>query len=247
MDVLPVPRHVAVIMDGNGRWAKMRQKPRVFGHRQGRNSVEKTIRAAADAGVETLSLFAFSTENWSRPSTEIGLIMELIQRSIVDEAETLCRQDIRLRFLGRRDKLSASLQENLQWSEALTKNCQRMQVIFAIDYSGHWGILETVRHLAKQVSAGTLSAEQIDEAVFEAARPMPDLPPVDLLIRSSGELRISNFHLWEIAYAELFFTDTLWPDFDESLFREAICAYQARERRYGGLLPQNTEEKLEEK
>ncbi len=232
---LKLPAHVAIIMDGNGRWAKTRKKPRFAGHRAARNSVEKIIRAAAGKGVSTLSLFAFSTENWARPTTEVSMIMDMIERGILDQAEKLRDENIRLRVLGSRKGLGDNLREKLDRAECLTARCDFMEVVFAINYSGRWSIIETTKHLAKCVHNNKLRAEEITAAVFEAARPMPDLPPVDLLIRSSGELRISNFHLWETAYAELYFTETLWPDFDEAELTRAIAAYRQRERRYGAL------------
>lgn len=230
-----VPAHVAIIMDGNGRWAKARKKPRFAGHRAARDSVKKIIRAAARAGVSTLSLFAFSTENWARPSSEVAMIMDMIEHDILDQAEKLRDENIRLRILGSRKGLAATLCEKLDRAERLTARCDFMQVVFAINYSGRWSILEAAKRLAEEIGNGRLSAEKITGSAFEAARPMPDLPPVDFLIRSSGELRLSNFHLWESAYAELYFTRTLWPDFDETEFTEAIAAYRLRNRRYGGL------------
>lgn len=235
--VHPPPRHVGIIMDGNGRWAKERGKPRSFGHKVGRNSVDKVVRAAAQAGVDTLSLFAFSTENWSRPKAEVQLIMELIQRNLTSEAEKLAKQNIRMTVLGERAGLPEKVQREIASAEASTAHCSGMKVVLALNYSGHWAMLETVKNLARLVQQGELSIDAITTADFEAARPMPDLPPVDLLIRSSGEMRISNYHLWEMAYAELYFTDTLWPDFDEVEFMKALAAYQARERRFGGVNP----------
>lgn len=230
-----VPAHVAIIMDGNGRWAKVRKKPRFAGHRAARNSVKEIIRAAAQTGVSTLSLFAFSTENWARPSSEVNMIMDMIEREILDQAEKLRDENIRLRILGSREGLGDKLCEKLDQAEQCTAQCDLMQVVFAINYSGRWSILETTKRLVEDIRHGTLCADKITCSVFEAARPMPDLPPVDLLIRSSGELRLSNFHLWESAYAELYFTRTLWPDFNETEFAEAIDAYRLRNRRYGGV------------
>lgn len=235
-----LPKHVAIIMDGNGRWAEARKKTRIAGHKEGRNSVEKVIRAAAEMGINTLSLFAFSTENWSRPTAEVSAIMQMIQRGILEEAERLRDENIRIRILGKRENLPAKLCEKFAWAERITAHCSLMQVVFAINYSGHWAILEAAKTLAAKVARGELSVTQIDEAAFNAARPMPDLLPVDLLIRSSGELRISNFHLWESAYAEFYFTKVLWPDFGEAEFSQAIHAYQHRERRYGGLIEVDT-------
>ncbi|SUO93133.1 polyprenyl diphosphate synthase [Suttonella ornithocola] len=230
---LTPPQHVAIIMDGNGRWAKQRGRPRSFGHRAGRDSVDAVIRTASTMGIQTLSLFAFSTENWTRPEKEVRLILELIQRNIAKKSEALADENIRMRILGSRENLSNKLLAAFERAEAITAHCTGMEVIFAFNYSGHWAIVETAKNLAKQIASGQLHPNDINASSYEAARPMPDLPPVDLLIRSSGEMRISNFHLWEMAYAELYFTDTLWPDFDAEAFQRAISAYHARERRFG--------------
>lgn len=229
-----VPAHVAVIMDGNGRWAKQRMQPRSFGHRAGRKSVDKIVAAAVQAGVGTLTLFAFSTENWNRPAAEVELIMDVIRRSITEESQHLKAQNIRMRILGSRERLSEEMCRQFDAAEALTADCTGMQLIFALNYSGQWEILQTCRNLLAQAQAGELS-EELSLQDFEAARPIADLPPVDLLIRSSGEMRISNFLLWELAYAELYFTETLWPDFDEQEFQRALAAYAQRERRFGAL------------
>lgn len=230
----PIPSHVAIIMDGNGRWAKNRLQPRSFGHRAGRKSVDKVVRCALEAGVDTLSLFAFSTENWARPQNEIDFIMDIIQRSIANEAKNLKAQNVRMRILGSRDKLSAQMCQQFDEAEALTADCSGMQLIFALNYSGHWSVLETAKHLAKQAQQGK-NPDEFTYADYEQSRPMPDMPMVDLLIRSSGEMRISNFHLWEMAYAELYFTNVLWPDFDEAEFQRALNSYQQRDRRFGGV------------
>lgn len=231
----PIPAHVAIIMDGNGRWAKKRLQPRSFGHRAGRKSVDKVVAAAVTAGVKTLTLFAFSTENWSRPAAEVEMIMEIIQRSIADEAQRLKNQNIRMRILGSRQGLSAEMCQQFDAAEALTAACTGMELIFALNYSGQWAILQTCRNLLQQQAESGTAMTDLSLQAFEAARPIADLPPVDLLIRSSGEKRISNFLLWELAYAELYFTDTLWPDFDEQAFALALEAYAQRERRFGAV------------
>lgn len=231
----PIPAHVAIIMDGNGRWAKKRLQPRSFGHRAGRKSVDKVVAAAVNAGVKTLTLFAFSTENWSRPAAEVEMIMEIIQRSIADEAQRLKNQNIRMRILGSRQGLSAEMCQQFDAAEALTVACTGMELIFALNYSGQWAILQTCRNLLQQQAESGTAMTDLSLQAFEAARPIADLPPVDLLIRSSGEKRISNFLLWELAYAELYFTDTLWPDFDEQAFALALEAYAQRERRFGAV------------
>lgn len=230
-----IPKHVAVIMDGNGRWAKQKMQPRGFGHRAGRKSVDKIVAAAVNAKIETLTLFAFSTENWNRPAAEVELIMDVIERSIVEESQRLKAQNIRMRILGSRQRLSEKMCRQFDMAEQLTAECSGMQLIFALNYSGQWEILQTCRNLLQQQAQTGQVIHDLSAAEFEAARPMPDLPPVDLLIRSSGEMRISNFLLWELAYAELYFTDTLWPDFDEAEFQRALDAYARRERRFGAL------------
>ena len=229
------PAHVAIIMDGNGRWAQQHLRPRAFGHKAGRVAVDRVVTACAKAGVKTLSLYAFSTENWRRPPHEVTILMELIETALREEAEKMRKNDIRLRVLGDRTALSASLRGAIDDAEAQTASGSRMDVVLAINYSGQWALCETARHLAQAVADGTLQADSIDEAVFSAHRPMPDLPPVDLLIRSSGEMRLSNFHLWELAYAELWFTDVLWPDFGEAQLDAAFAAYHHRDRRFGAL------------
>lgn len=234
-DATSVPAHVAVIMDGNGRWAKQRFRPRVFGHKAGRSSVDRIVTACAKAGVKTLSLYAFSTENWIRPEKEVSALMALIENAIREEAEKMYRHDIRLQVIGNRQRLSDSLNRAIAEAEAMTAACRTMDVVLAINYSGHWAIAETAKRIAALAASGKINPEQIDEQFFHAHRPLPEFPPVDLLIRSSGEMRISNFHLWELAYAELYFTDVLWPDFDEAALQEAFAAYHKRNRRFGGL------------
>lgn len=234
MDNYPeLPNHVAIIMDGNGRWAKSQHKPRISGHKQGRNTVRAVIKAAAKLNIPVVSFFAFSTENWGRPKSEITMIMELMQKGLIDEAQNFLKENIRIRIIGNREKISSRLRQSIEKAEKLTADCTRMQVIFAIDYSGRWAMVETAKRMASAVMNGTVQIKDIDEDLFSTHRPMPDLPDVDLLIRSSGEERISNYHLWEIAYSELYFTETLWPDFNENDFQLAIDCYQKRERRYG--------------
>ena len=231
----PPPAHVAIIMDGNGRWAQQHLRPRAFGHKAGRLAVDRVVTACAQRGVKTLSLYAFSTENWRRPPHEVKVLMELIEAALREEAAKMQRNDIRLRVLGDRLPLSASLCEAIDAAEAQTAACSRMDVVLAINYSGRWALVETARRLMQAATAGVTAPAALDEDVFTAHRPMPDLPPVDLLIRSSGEMRLSNFHLWELAYAELWFTDVLWPDFGEAQLDAAFAAYHHRDRRFGAL------------
>ena len=224
-----LPKHVAIIMDGNGRWAQKRRRPRVFGHHAGKNTVERCVETCAEFGVKTLTLFAFSTENWTRPQSEVNLIMELVSKTLCDYAPKLKKNSIRLNILGNRTNLSAELCQKIDMAEAETRDGQRMNLILALNYSGRWALLEAARVAQRE----GISLD--DEAAFQACLPEPQLPPVDLLIRTSGEMRISNFLLWELAYAELYFTDTLWPDFDEEHLVSAFTAYAARERRFGAL------------
>lgn len=234
-DATPAPAHVAVIMDGNGRWAKRRFRPRAFGHKAGRSSVDRIVTACAKAGVKTLSLYAFSTENWTRPEKEVAALMTLIESAIREEADKMYRHGIRLQVIGNREGLSDSLNLAIDEAEKMTAACCNMNVVLAINYSGHWAIAETAKRIAALAVAGEIDLAKINEQVFHANRPLPEFPPVDLLIRSSGEMRISNFHLWELAYAELYFTDVLWPDFDEIALQQAFAAYHKRNRRFGGL------------
>lgn len=224
-----VPEHVAIIMDGNGRWAQKRKRPRVFGHHAGKNTVERCVESCANLGVKTLTLFAFSTENWTRPQNEVNLIMDLVSKTLTDYAPKLKKNSIRLSILGDRANLSEQLRQKIDMAEAETADGQRMNLILALNYSGRWALLEAAR--TAQREGISLDSEK----AFQACLPEPRVPPVDLLIRTSGEMRISNFLLWELAYAELYFTDALWPDFNEEHLTSAFAAYAARERRFGAL------------
>lgn len=226
-----LPEHVAIIMDGNGRWAKQRGRPRVFGHRAGRDTVEQIVSHCRKAGIPWLSLFAFSTENWRRPQAEVSILMDLMLSSLQEKWRQMSDNGIRLHFLGSRVGLSPKLAAAMDEVEAQTASNTALNVVFAINYSGQWAIVETARNL---VRAG-IAADLIDADAFVAHRPLPTMPPVDLLIRTSGEMRISNFHLWEMAYAEMVFCDALWPDFTAADFDAALAQYIARDRRYGGL------------
>ncbi len=225
-----VPKHVAIIMDGNGRWAQQRRRPRFFGHQAGRKNVDRVVALAAALGIKTLSLFAFSCENWGRPGAEVKLLMQLIRQAIDDSSDQLHRENIRVNVLGERANLSTELRHSIDRIEALTASNDGLNLVLAINYSGQWEILATVRRL---LAAG-LRPEQLNEEVFAQHRPL-SLPPVDLLIRTSGEQRLSNFFLWEAAYAELYFCDVHWPEFGEEQLKAAIEAYQQRQRRFGTL------------
>ena len=230
-----VPRHVAIIMDGNGRWAKARGLPRSAGHRAGAEAARKALRAAGEAGVECLTLYAFSSENWRRPAAEISDLTGLLRYYVKRELEDLHREGIRLIILGDHTAFEADVAALVDKAVARTAANNRMTLAIALNYGARNELVQATRRLAEQVAAGTLEATDINEQKIEAALDTRDLPPLDLLIRTSGEQRLSNFLLWQAAYAELLFVDTLWPDFDGDTMRSALAEYARRERRYGGL------------
>ena len=230
-----VPRHVAVIMDGNGRWAKARGLPRSAGHRAGAEAARKALRAAGEAGVECLTLYAFSSENWRRPADEISDLTGLLRFYVQRELDSLHREGIRLKILGDHTAFASDVAKLVDKAVAKTANNERMTLAVALNYGARNELVQAMRQLAEQVQQGTLSPAEIDEARVENALDTHDLPPLDLLIRTSGEQRLSNFLLWQSAYAELVFLDTLWPDFDGEALRAALAEYAKRERRYGGL------------
>lgn len=228
-----VPRHIAIVMDGNGRWAERRGRPRAFGHRAGVQAVRKAIECCLRAGVEALTLFAFSSENWKRPATEVRALMDLFLRSLRREARELAENGVGLRFIGDRARFSPELQAQMASAEALAPQALKLTLNIAVNYGGRWDILEATRALAREVAAGQLQPEDIDQARFECHLSLAALPEPDLFIRTGGEARISNFLLWHLAYTELHFTDVLWPDFGEADFAAALAEYAARERRFG--------------
>ncbi len=225
----PLPRHVAVIMDGNGRWARERGEDRVFGHANGVDSVRAVVRAAGELGVEYLTLYAFSTENWSRPKEEINALMELLVSSLAGEVDELIAQGVRLRSVGALDSLPEACCAALQDVEAQTAGCTGLTLILALSYSGRWEITEAVRDIVRS----GLAADDIDEHTLRNCMGLPDVPDPELLIRTSGEQRLSNFLLWQLAYSELHFTPVMWPDFREDHFRAAVHEFRGRERRFG--------------
>lgn len=225
----PLPRHIAVIMDGNGRWARERGEDRVFGHANGVESVRSAVRAAGELGVEYLTLYAFSTENWARPLEEVNALMELLVESLAGEVEELVRKGVRLRSTGAIAALPESCVAALQDVEARTADCSGLTLILALSYSGRWELTEAVRSI---VRAG-IPAEDIDESTVRDHLGMPDVPDPELLIRTSGEQRLSNFLLWQLAYSELHFSPVMWPDFREDHFKAAILEFRGRERRFG--------------
>jgi undecaprenyl diphosphate synthase len=237
LDLARLPHHVAVIMDGNGRWAQQRRLPRVEGHRAGIDAVRATVETAARLHLQALTLFAFSTENWKRPRLEVATLMALLKEWLGRELETLLSNDIRFRVVGRMDGLDASVVRELKKALDATEPCGGMVFSIALNYSGRAELADAMRSLAADVAAGRLLPGRIDEAVVASRLYTAGLPDPDLLIRTSGEMRVSNFLLWQIAYAEIHVTPVLWPDFRGRHFLEAIANYQKRERRYGGVLP----------
>ncbi len=234
-DPAPGPRHVAIIMDGNGRWAKARGLPRVAGHRRGADAVRRVVRGAGELGVPILTLFAFSTENWGRPADEVSDLMGLLRHYLRNELEELHRNGARLRVIGNRDGLAADIVRDITDAERLTASNTRIDVNICINYGARDEIVRASRNLARKVAAGEITPDEIDEARFERELLTAGLPDPDLLIRTSGEQRISNFLLWQCAYAELVFVDTLWPDFGKDHLEQAIAEFRRRERRYGGV------------
>jgi len=228
-----LPRHVAIIMDGNGRWARSRSKPRHIGHRAGVKSVRMSVETAAERGVEYLTLFAFSSENWSRPKTEVNALMKLFVEALRREVDELHRKNVRLKFVGALDELSASLRDKISQSEATTADNTGLQLTVAIAYGGRWDIVEASKALARRVADGSLQVDDVGDDEFAAELQFAAIPDPDLLIRTGGEQRISNFLLWNLAYAELWFTDVLWPEFDEKVFGEALNFYAGKQRRFG--------------
>lgn len=228
-----VPRHVAIIMDGNGRWARERSLPRHAGHRAGVKAVRASVEYAAERGVDYLTLFAFSSENWQRPKEEVSKLMALFVEALRREVAELHQNNVRLRFIGAREQLDAKLIDKIASAEQLTADNGGLNLQVAVAYGGRWDIVQAARKLAQQVETGEVAAGEIDESRFAAGLQLTDMPDPDLLIRTGGERRISNFLLWNLAYAELWFSDVLWPDFDKSEFDAAIEFYSCRQRRYG--------------
>ena len=223
---MTIPRHIAIVMDGNGRWARRRFMPRIAGHRQGVESLRRCIRACAQRGVQTLTVFAFSSENWNRPKDEVSGLMELMGKALIREVPELQQGGIRLRFVGDRQSLAERLRHELAQAEAATAHNDRMALNVCFNYGGRWDITQAAARLAAQ-------GQPITEDTLSGALALAHVPDPDLLIRTGGEQRISNFLLWQSAYSELYFTDKLWPDFDEAALDEALAAYAARERRFG--------------
>jgi len=231
------PRHVAIIMDGNGRWAKNQGKLRVSGHKAGVKSVRRAVSFAVSHKLEALTLYAFSSENWSRPAQEVVALMELFVWALDSEVKSLHKHNVRLRIIGDISRFNSRLQERIRRAEELTQQNNGLTLNIAANYGGRWDIIHGVKKIAEQVQEGLLRPDQIEETTLSRFLCMHDLAPVDLVIRTGGEHRISNFLLWQIAYAEFYFTDVLWPDFDEQVFEGAMNAFSHRERRFGGAAP----------
>jgi undecaprenyl diphosphate synthase len=227
------PRHIAVIMDGNGRWAAARALPRPAGHRMGVRSVKQIIEGCARRGVEVLTLFAFSSENWKRPKEEVSMLMGRFLEALDNEVDELHKNDIRILFIGNLQQLSTALRDRMQHATELTANNKRMTLVIAVAYGGRWDIANAARRLSERCVAGEMQPESIDETSLGASLALGSLPDPDLLIRTGGEQRISNFLLWNLAYTELYFCDTLWPDFGERELAEAIEHFGRRQRRFG--------------
>ncbi|MEE9398387.1 MAG: isoprenyl transferase [Methylococcales bacterium] len=228
-----LPRHIAIIMDGNGRWAKKRFLPRAAGHKAGVKAVRKIVEFCADGGIEALTLFAFSSENWRRPRKEVSILMDLFLAMLNAETEKLHKNGIRIRLVGDQTAFSEKLQRKIVEAEQLTENNTGLNLLIAANYGGRWDILQAVRKIARRVEEGTYSALEITSNQLEKHLSFADLPEPDLFIRTGGEKRISNFILWQLAYTELYFTETLWPDFDEQSMEKAIQDFASRQRRFG--------------
>jgi undecaprenyl diphosphate synthase len=236
IDTHNLPEHVAVIMDGNGRWAKNKGAARIFGHRNAIEAVRQVIEGAGEIGIKYLTLYAFSTENWGRPKEEVDALMELLVNTLQKEIERLHKNKVRLKTIGDIGQLPKDCRENLRVATESTKNNTGLTLLIALNYSGRREILKAVNELSMRVKEGTLGVEEIDEQLFASFLDTKYIPDPELLIRTSGEMRISNFLLWQIAYTELYITQKLWPDFRKEDLYEAICEYQKRERRFGKVL-----------
>jgi undecaprenyl diphosphate synthase len=227
------PQHVAIIMDGNGRWAKEKGKIRTFGHKAGVKAVRASVAFSLKNGIKALTMFAFSSENWKRPAEEVSVLMELFKMVLGSEVKKLHKNNVRLNIIGDTSRFDTKLVKKIAEAEALTANNDGLILNIAANYGGRWDIVNATRLLAEKVKAGELDSRDIDEDIFDQLTCIADFPKLDLLIRTGGEKRVSNFLLWQLAYAELYFTDTYWPDFDEDAFQLAVDDFADRQRRYG--------------
>jgi len=228
-----IPKHVAIIMDGNGRWAQARHLPRLAGHEAGVAAIEKIIKASIQNEVKILTLFAFGIENWKRPATEVKFLMELFIKNLKTQVPHFLENDIQLRVIGDRGGIDSTSREEIERVESLTANNQRLILVIAFNYSGRWDVVQAAQKLCVEVQAGNLAPEDVSYPQVHRAMCLSDLPEPDLFIRTSGEQRLSNFMLWQLAYTEFYFTETFWPDFGEQTFETALHAFAARQRRYG--------------
>ena len=228
-----VPRHIGIVMDGNGRWAKARHRPRSFGHNAGRKAVREVVEGCIRQGVEALTLFAFSSENWQRPPDEVGALLDLFMRALDKEVDELDENNVRLRFIGDLSAFDKALEKRMTEAAKRTAGNTKLQLNIAVNYGGRWDIVEAARKAAMAVARGDLAVDAIDEAAFDSWTSLSEVPPLDLFIRTGGDHRISNFLLWQLAYAELYFTETLWPDFNQASLQLAINDFARRERRFG--------------
>lgn len=228
-----LPRHVAIVMDGNGRWAKKRHLPRVAGHEEGVKAIERAVRFAGEQKIQVLTLFTWGIENWGRPEEEINFIMQLFAKTLENQAENFQKNNVRFRVIGDAQGIHSELQVKIRQLETLTENNTGLVLVLAFNYSGRWDILQATKKVNQKIISGQLQLEDVSYADIHHALCLSDLPEPDLFIRTSGEQRISNFLLWQLAYTELFFTDILWPDFNETVFSDALSAFARRERRYG--------------
>jgi len=235
IDTKRLPRHIAIIMDGNGRWAKKNFLPRVVGHRQGVKTVDRIVTLCTEMNIEALTLYSFSDENWNRPRPEVNALMKILDQYLHNELDRMNRENIRFNTIGQIDELPIDIQKFVRYAEDYTRTNDGLILTLALSYGGRQEILEAVKKIAVKVREGSLDIEDIDFPVLESCLSTHDLPEPDLLIRTSGELRVSNFLLWQIAYAEIWVTETLWPDFRRAHLFQALIDYQHRERRYGGL------------
>jgi undecaprenyl diphosphate synthase len=228
-----LPRHVAVVMDGNGRWANKRHLPRAAGHKAGVSATRKIVENCAKKGIEALTIFAFSSENWNRPKAEVSSLMSLFVTTITAEVKKLDKKNVRVRFIGDRARFSGKLQQSIQNSEELTRDNTGLQLNIAANYGGRWDIVNACRRLAEAVKEGAVAVDDIDEEMFDSSVCLSEMPAPDLFIRTGGEQRISNFLIWQLAYSELYFIDTLWPDFSGEDFEASLEWYASRQRRFG--------------
>lgn len=233
IDKNKIPQHVAIIMDGNGRWAKSRNKIRLAGHQEGARSVKSAIEVCGELGIKYLTVYAFSTENWNRPQSEVSGLMNLLVSSIDKEFEEINKLGVRIRVIGQTDKLPKSVQKKLDFAIENTKNNTALNFVIALSYSGRWDIINAAKTLADDCRKGTVNPDDIDDKLFENYLATAGIPDPELLIRTSGEERLSNFLLYQLAYSELYFTNVLWPDFSKEVFYDALINYQKRERRFG--------------